>query len=171
MNEKKIDKFRNTLNMIEETNGLTLSQVCSLTNIDSMSIQNWIKRGYAPHPENKKYFNKHISRLLLITALKEAMYLEEIGDLMTCINGNVDDTSDDIISESLLLEFYLEMIEDLKLNADEEYIEKVVKDVTKKYKHPNKNKVIYALEVMAYAYIGLACQKKVDKNLNKLKGK
>ena len=35
--------------------GLTLSQVSSITGLESYTIQNWVKRGFLPPPQNKRY--------------------------------------------------------------------------------------------------------------------
>ena len=52
------------LPLIRATDGLTLSQVCTLSGLEPSTIQNWIKRGYVPHPVGKKYRERHLARIL-----------------------------------------------------------------------------------------------------------
>ena len=92
--------------MIEITGGLSLSQICKITNLQTSTIQNWVKRKYVPRPDHKKYYERHISRILLISALRECMNIEDIGELMSMINGDTDDETDDIISETRLYDYF-----------------------------------------------------------------
>ena len=39
--------------------GLTLSQVSSITGLETHTIQNWVKRGFLPSPVNKRYNMDH----------------------------------------------------------------------------------------------------------------
>lgn len=98
--------FSRMIPLIRAANGLTLSQVCTLSGLEPSTIQNWIKRGFVPHPVGKKYQERHIARILLIASLRECMQIDRIGALMTYINGNADDESDDIISEVALYEIF-----------------------------------------------------------------
>ena len=88
--------------VLEATGGLTLSQLSKLTVLEGSTIQNWIKRGWVSSPKGKKYSEKQVIRILLINMLKGAMKLEQIAQLMTYINGDVEDTSDDIIEDVTL---------------------------------------------------------------------
>jgi DNA-binding transcriptional MerR regulator len=88
--------------VLEATGGLTLSQLSKLTGLEGTTIQNWIKRGWVSATKGKKYSEKQILRILLINMLRKAMKLEDIANLMRYINGDVEDTSDDIIEDILL---------------------------------------------------------------------
>lgn len=88
--------------VLEATGGLTLSQLSKLTVIEGSTIQNWIKRGWVSSAKGKKYSEKQVVRILLINMLKGSMKLEQIANLMTYINGDVEDTSDDIIADVAL---------------------------------------------------------------------
>ena len=82
--------------------GLTLSQVSSITGLESYTIQNWVKRGFLPPPQNKRYNMEQVCRLLIINMLKGALPLEQICQLMRYINGSLTDESDDIIDDAVL---------------------------------------------------------------------
>lgn len=85
--------------VLEATGGLTLSQLSKITGLGGTTIQNWIKRGWVSSPKGKKYSEKQVLRILLINMLKDAMKLEDIARLMSYVNGDVEDNSDDIIAD------------------------------------------------------------------------
>lgn len=96
--------------VLEATGGLTLSQLSKLTGLEGTTIQNWIKRGWVSATKGKKYSEKQILRILLINMLRKAMKLEDIANLMRYINGDVEDTSDDIVEEVLLYDMLCRII-------------------------------------------------------------
>ncbi|MGN0616377.1 DUF1836 domain-containing protein [Ruminococcus flavefaciens] len=96
--------------VLEATGGLTLSQLSKLTGLEGTTIQNWIKRGWVSATKGKKYSEKQILRILLINMLRKAMKLEDIANLMHYINGDVEDTSDDIIEDILLYDILCRII-------------------------------------------------------------
>ena len=96
--------------VLEATGGLTLSQLSKRTGLEGTTIQNWIKRGWVSATKGKKYSEKQILRILLINMLRKAMKLEDIANLMRYINGDVEDTSDDIVEEVLLYDMLCRII-------------------------------------------------------------
>ncbi len=88
--------------VLEAAGGLTLSQLSGITGLEGSTIQNWVKRGWVPATKGKKYYDRQILRILLINMLRSAMKLDEIVKLMAYVNGDVEDTSDDIIEEQAL---------------------------------------------------------------------
>ena len=162
-----IDAFEMIRPMIELTGGLTLSQMVKITGISSYSIQNWATRGYIPRAENKKYYERHVARVLLINAMKDSLNVEEIQEIMSIVNGDTEDESDDIISDSTLFDYFCRVVR--RFNEDtlsEENVIKAVNEVLKDIENV-KNKTIlrYALKIMAYAYISGKCLEQI--NLNK----
>ncbi len=101
------------LPLIQATDGLTLSQICALSGLEPTTIQNWIKRGYVPHPVGKKYHERHLARILLIARLRESMQIDRVGALLHYVNGDTDDESDDVISEGALYDLFCEITEAL----------------------------------------------------------
>lgn len=101
------EQFRNSAfslvsPVLEATGGITLSQLSKLTALEGSTIQNWIKRGWVASPEGKKYMEKQVVRIILINMLRGVMKLENIAKLMVYVNGDVEDTSDDIIDDVTL---------------------------------------------------------------------
>jgi len=82
--------------------GLTLSQVSSITGLESYTIQNWVKRGFLAPPQSKRYSMEQVCRIIIINMLKGALPLEQICHLMSYINGSLTDESDDIIDDAVL---------------------------------------------------------------------
>ena len=158
-NEDAFDEFKQ---IIELTNGLSLGQVCSITSLDPSVIQNWVKRKYVARPVAKKYYDKHLARILLINALRESMKIEDIGRLMELINGDVEDESDDLLSEADLYNLFAKVI----YHLEDENIEKTIKQVMQSV-NMNDDKLFTALEVMVYAYISSE-HKKISKQYLKV---
>lgn len=155
---KNIEGFEVYKQMIEIGNGISLSQICNITKLEPHMIQNWVKRGYVPHPINKKYYTKHLARVLLINSLRECMIIEDIGSLMVNINGDVDDESDDMISEEDLYKLFSNIIYELNdLNKIEELVDKKVKD----------EKLNNCMKVVVYAYVASQMSKKSNHYLQK----
>ncbi len=164
--------FSYFLPLIQVTDGLTLSQVCTITSLETSTIQNWVKRGFVPRPLNKKYRERHLARILLISALKDTMPIDRVGELLSYINGNTEDESDDIISEEMLYDIFCSLsskLSDQILSEDEVYqlIEKECQD----YEPPDVHSLLrlrQALAVMLYAYTAAIFKKKSEEEFSKL---
>ena len=55
--------------------GLTLSQVSRITGLENHTIQIWVKRGFLPPPQNKRYNMEQVCRIININILKGNMPL------------------------------------------------------------------------------------------------
>ena len=154
--------------LFEITGGLSLGQICSITGLQSSTIQNWVKRGYVQRPVNKKYSERHLARILLISSLRDCMNIDQIGELMIQINGDTEDDSDDIVSETRLYDIFCRAIANLdtQLFEDSE-IENVIKKQVKD--EPHQDELVYALKIMVYAYISGICFKHIKENQECLK--
>jgi len=82
------------------TNGITLSQVCEITGLEASTVQNWIKRGYVNPPLGRKYSKNQLGRIILINLLRDTFVIERIARLLSYVNGNLLDRSDDIMDDS-----------------------------------------------------------------------
>ena len=82
--------------------GMVLSQVSSITGLEPYIIQNWVKRGYLQPPRGKRYDMEQVCRILNINLLKGALTLEQSCQLISYINGDLTDESDDLIDDTLL---------------------------------------------------------------------
>ena len=89
--------------------GLTLSQVASITGLETHTIQNWVKRGFLPPPQGKRYNMEQVCRIININILKGNMSIEEIVKLMGYLNGNLADESDDLVDDTLLFFLFVKL--------------------------------------------------------------
>ena len=158
--------FAQFLPLIQAADGLTLSQVCTLSTLEASTIQNWIKRGFVPHPVGKKYHERHIARILLIAALRECMQIDRVGELMTYINGNADDESDDIISDVTLYDVFKNISDSLSdtfptRRAAEEKAEQILTEYMPP--SPERDRLKEALTVMAIACIAGKLKQEADR--------
>lgn len=159
--------------MIKATGGLSLSQVCAITGLEASAMQNWVKRGFVAHPVNKKYFERQLARILLISALRSSMKIESIGELMHIVNGSADDESDDIISEEQLYDFLCETVSGLDPESVTKVsVDKVVDKVTSEYSPKsaeNLERLKSALSVMAYAYMSGVLKQRAESQFNEMR--
>ena len=155
MTEKSgmFDKF---IPLIKATNGLTLSQVCAITELEPSTIQNWVKRGFVAHPVKKKYHERQLARILLISSLRDAMKIDSIGELMRLVNGSADDESDDIIPEESMYDYFCEAVAKTENTLPAiEAVPALVKETVRDYAEPHQHaaqRLQDALCVMVYAY-------------------
>ncbi len=96
------DTFALIRPMITATGGLSLSQLSKLTGIEGSTIQNWVKRGWVAPSDKRKYGERSVVRVLIINILKGTLKLEDIAVLMKYVNGDVVDSSDDLIDDTAL---------------------------------------------------------------------
>ena len=108
------------------TGGLMLSQVVEMTGLGGSTIQNWIKRGWVMSPVDKKYSERQVARILIINMLRKSMQLENILRLMECVNGDVEDQSDDIIMDADLYIYIYKIIKKIELKIHILHRERVI---------------------------------------------
>ena len=82
--------------------GIVLSQVSGITGLEPYTVQNWVKREFLPPPDHKRYNMNQLCRIITINMLKKVLPMEQICGLLTYINGDLDDDSDDLIDDSQL---------------------------------------------------------------------
>ena len=92
--------------------GILLSQVSAITGLDGYIIQNWVKRGFLTKPENKHYSLRQLCRIININMLKAALSLEQICGLLSYVNGDLSDESDDLIDDATLYFLFVRLAAD-----------------------------------------------------------
>ncbi len=96
------DQTRQQFDALFLAGGLTLSQVASITGLEPYAIQNWVKRGFLSPPQGKRYSREQVCRIITINMLKGTLTLEQVTKLMSYVNGNLADTSDDLVNDAEL---------------------------------------------------------------------
>ena len=165
--------FEKFIPLIRATNGLTLSQVCAITGLEPSTIQNWVKRGFVANPVNKKYYERQLARILLISALRDAMKIDSIGELMALVNGSANDESDDIISEDRMYDYFCAAVAktDNAVPAIEEIPALVAKTI-EDYREPvkgAKQRLSDALCVMVCAFGSARYKQEAEQRFARMK--
>lgn len=160
--------------MIQATDGLSLGQVCSLCGLEISTVQNWVKRGYVPHTVKKKYYERHLARILIISALRDCMQIEDIAALLKAINGDTDSEEDDIISEPQLYDFLCETIRQSdRIGLPDESTAQIIEEIIRSYVPPTPEaarKIRYGLLTMVCAYTAGRLKEEADLYFNVLRG-
>jgi Domain of unknown function (DUF1836). len=135
---------------------LVLSQVSRITGLEPHMIQNWVARGFLTSPVNKKYTRSQLSRILIINMLRRILPLDQICDMLSYINGHLDDDSDDSIDDAKLYMYMVRMTIE-----GEEDCGKVLEDYTEPYKGA-RTRVENVLKIMVTAYAASETKRKSE---------
>lgn len=158
--------------ILEATGGLTLSQLSKLTGLEGSTIQNWIKRGWIASTKGKKYSEKQVIRILLFNMLRGSMTFERIAQLMVYINGDVKDTSDDIIADITLYNILCRIIftaEDEGAFTTESVQKLISREITANLSEiTDPIKLRKAMYVMVMAYRSVCLKTEADKGMNEI---
>ena len=145
--------------------GLTLSQVSSITGLETHTVQNWVKRGYLPPPQNKRYNMEQVCRIIIINMLRGALPLEQICHLISFINGSLTDESDDIIDDTVLYFKFVSLAARARhIGGSKEWGE-ALDEVMASYAEPYpgaKEKVTKVLRIMLTAWIASQLRHQTD---------
>lgn len=131
--------------------GLTLSQVASITGLEPYTIQNWVKRGFLPPPQNKRYDMEQVCRLININILKGNMPLEQIVHLMSYLNGSLVDESDDLVDDTMLFFFFVMLASRARYIGGSKAWDDALIEITEDYREPvpgARDKLIRVLKIM-----------------------
>lgn len=140
------------------SNGLMLSQIREISGVDGSTLQNWVKRGWLVNTINKRYSKEQLARILIINMMRPSMMLERIDFILKYINGELADTSDDIIPESELYGYVCEIYDrfgQLEESEPENLRMLIRKVADEKYVEPyegTRDRLCKALEVIIVAY-------------------
>ena len=160
--------FANLAPLFSVTGGLTLSQICAIAGVELTTVQNWIKRGWVAHPENKRYKENHLARIIILNMLRNAFQLEKIAVILRFINGSADDRGDDILPDSALYTRLCVIIDQVltqNLTSTED-VRQCVTENTEQFSEPfagAKEKLISSLTVMTLAYLASEIKLKAER--------
>lgn len=93
------------------SDGIMLSQIREISGIDGSTLQNWTKRGWVENSKLKRYNINQLAHILIINMLRSCMQLDRIAFLIKYINGNPNDDSDNIISDSELYDYICRILD------------------------------------------------------------
>ena len=135
--------------------GLTLSQVASITGLEPYTVQNWVKRGFLSAPQRKRYNLNQLCRILNINMLKNCLPMEKICGLLSYVNGNLNDISDDMIKDTDLYFIFVRIAARIGKAANPEQRDAMVEEFLSAYNEPApgaKERVAKVLSIMLTAW-------------------
>lgn len=151
---EEIGYLEEKINAMFLSGGVVLSQVAAVTGLEPYTVQNWVKRGFLSKPEGRKYTLRQLCRIININMLKDALRMEEICGLLSYVNGELDDESDDLIDDSQLYFLFLRLAaqyrQDQPQNEDA-CIEAVLADYEEPI-HGARDRVEKVLRIMLTAW-------------------
>lgn len=150
---------------------MLLGQVCGVSGLEPYTVQNWIKRGFLPAPQKKRYTMEQLCRILTIHMLKNALPMERICGLISYINGKLDDESDDTIDDTTLYFMFVQLAAEAKPGLSAEEREALLRAVTQGYAEPVEgaaDRVRQVLDVMLEAWLASEHQRRAEKLLDSL---
>ena len=145
--------------------GIALSQVSGITGLEPYTVQNWVKRGFLPPPEKKRYSLRQLCRIVNINMLKGVLPMERICSLLTYINGHLDDVSDDIIDDSELYFMFVKLAMQAPELADADARERALESTLNTYHEPvpgAKERVAKVLRIMLTGYLAAKLQQQTE---------
>lgn len=152
--------------------GMMLGQVSELTGLEPYTVQNWVKRGFLPPPERKRYNLEQLCRILNINTLKSVLPMEQICGLMGYVNGQLDDEGDDIIDDTKLYFMFVRLAARAKELYREEEREVLLEQELSDYREPvpgAKERVKLALRIMLTAWLAARMRQEAEKMLKNCK--
>lgn len=145
--------------------GMVLSQVASITGVESYTIQNWVKRGLLTSPVQKRYSLNQLCRIIHINMLKSVLPMEQICGLLSYVNGQLDDESDDIIDASELYFLFVGLAAQVEACSEPSERERIIRKALASYKEPvpgAKERVEKALRIMLTAWMAALMRQQAE---------
>lgn len=152
--------------------GVVRSQVANLTGLEPHAVQNWVKRGFVAPPKGKRYSLRQLCRILIINMLKSALPMERICSLLSYINGQLDDESDDCIDDAELYFAFVRVAARYQgLMEDQNALRACIRESLEGYEEPvpgARDRVEQVLVVMLSAWASAQLQKQAEEQLSAL---
>ena len=151
--------------------GIVLSQVSGITGLESYMVQNWVKRGFLAKPLQKRYTLRQLCRIININMLKSALAMEDICGLLTYINGQLDDESDDLIDDSALYFMFVRLAARVRELNDPDERDQILDDMLADYQEPvpgARQRVREVLRIMLTAWVAARMRQEAERMLKNL---
>ena len=152
--------------------GMVLSQVANITGLEPYTVQNWVKRGFLPPPEQKRYTLRQLCRIINIHMLRATLPLEKICGLLSYVNGRLDDTADDIIDDAKLYFLFVRLAARAKQLDAPAVWDQAMEEALADYREPvpgARARVEKALRVMMTAWVSARLRQAAESALNEMK--
>ena len=152
--------------------GVVLSQVASITGLENHTIQNWVKRGFLSPPVNKKYTQRQLCRIININTFRGVLPMERICGMLSYINGDLDDDSDDLIDDARLYFFFVRLAARARHIGGTQSWDDALEEVTADYHETvpgARQKLITVLRIMLTAWVAAQLRLQAEKMIAELK--
>lgn len=152
--------------------GMVLSQVASVSGLEPYTVQNWVKRGFLSKPVQKRYSLNQLCRILNINMLKASLPMEEICGLLSYINGELDDDSDDLIDEATLYFMFVRLAAKARYIGGDQTWDDALEQVTAEYEEPvpgARERLTKVLRVMLTAWVSAQLRWQAEKMMKEMK--
>lgn len=153
------------------TEGVVLSQVTNITGLEAYTVQNWVKRGFLPPPQHKRYDLDQVCRILLINTFKNVLPMERICGLLAYVNGRLDSDADDIIRDSDLYFLFVRLAGQAREIGDADQARALIDEYLADYREPApgaKDRVAKALRVMLIAWLASRMRQAAESALEEM---
>lgn len=151
--------------------GLTLSQVSSVTGLESHTIQNWVKRGFLSPPRAKRYDMEQMCRIINMNMLKGTLHLDQVCSLMTYLNGCLTDESDDLIDDTRLYFMFVRLAARARQVGGDKEWEDALQEITADYVEPipgARDKLIKVLRIMLTVWAANSMRTAAERMISEL---
>lgn len=149
--------------------GIVLSQVSGITGLEPYTVQNWVKRGFLTAPEKKRYSLQQLCRIININMLKSVLPMERVCSLLGYINGQLDDTSDDMIDDAMLYFLFVRLAARVReLDQDKDTL---LEKALETYQEPvpgARERVKKVLRIMLTAWLAARMRQEAEQMLAEL---
>ena len=152
--------------------GIVLSQVAAITGLEPYTVQNWVKRGFLTAPDHKRYNMNQLCRILNINMLKAALPLEQICGLLSYINGDLNDDSDDLIDDARLYFLFVRLAARARHIGGTQIWDDALEEVAADYREPvpgARQKLVAVLRAMLTAWVAAQLRLQAEKMITELK--
>lgn len=169
MPRQEADRIEEKFSSLFLAGGITLGQVTGITGLEPYTVQNWVKRGFLPPPVNKRYTLAQLCRIININMLKGVMPMERICAMLTYINGQLDDASDDIIDDSRLYFMFVRLAARAKeVDADRNtLLDRALQDYVEPFPGAGE-RIKQVLRIMLTGYMAVRMQQETENMLSAL---
>lgn len=162
---READRIEDQFGAMFLAGGMVLSQVTSVTGLDAYMIQNWVKRGFLAKPVQKRYTLRQLCRIININMLKGILPMERICSLLSYINGQLDDESDDLIDDSQLYFIFVRLAAQADLCQQQEHWDDAIRQMMRTYQEPfpgARDRVEKVLRIMLTAWVASCLQQRAE---------
>ena len=170
--KEEIPQIEERLRAMFLAGGISLGQVSGITGLESHMVQNWVKRGFLPPPENKRYTLRQLCRIMNINMLRAALPLEDICGLLGYVNGQLNDESDDLIDDSQLYFLFVKLAAGQPYMTQSRERQALIQASLADYREPvpgARARVETVLDVMLTAWAAARLRRKAERLVKEIK--